>query len=121
MCNYLNKAVMEVEPKEGRPHSALDEDCLGHCGAHDEFQRRAGLRVERRRQLTIRGRGEEEEGKQAMPCPTARAGSHGSNLSSYVRRLNLFFTVSRIVSSVALHNCGGHEPPIYNSMVLSVA
>ena len=113
---------MEVEPEEGGPHSALGEECLGHCGAYDVFQRRAGLRVERRRKLSIRERGEQEEGKQAMPCPTARAGSHGSNLSSYVRWLNVFFTVGRIASSVAVHSCGEQEPPIYNtSIVLSVA
>ena len=107
---------MEVEPEEGRAHSAVGEEGLDHGGAHDELKRRAALCVERRRELPIGRRGEEEEGKQAVPCPAAGAQSHGSQCV-YVRRFSLFFTVS----SVALLNCGGHEPSIYNTAVLSIA
>ena len=70
---------MEVEPQEGGSHAAVGAERPDHGGAHDELQRRAAPGVERRRELPIRGRGEEEEGEQAMPCPAA--GSHGSYAS----------------------------------------
>lgn len=43
---YLDKAVVEEKPDEGRAHPTLEEDGLEHGGPHDELQRRAARRVE---------------------------------------------------------------------------
>jgi len=78
---YLDEAVVEEEPYEGGAHAALGEEGPDHGGAHDEPQRGAAPRVERRRELPVRRRSEHEQGEhQAMPCP--ERSRHGQIYSS---------------------------------------
>jgi hypothetical protein len=75
-CTYLDKAVVEEEPDEGRAHPTLGEERREHGGPHDELQRRACRRVEGRRELLpVRRRSEQEQagGEQAMPAGPERS------------------------------------------------
>lgn len=76
---------MEEEPNKGGAHPSFREQRPDHGGSHDDLQRRAAPRVERRRELTGRRRSEQEHGNQAMPRPERRHGQTSQlNLYSYV-------------------------------------
>lgn len=67
---------MEEEPDEGRAHPTLGEERREHGGPHDELQRRAGRRVEGRRELLpVHRRSEQEQAgdEQAMPADPERS------------------------------------------------
>jgi hypothetical protein len=70
---YIDKAVVEVQPDQRRPHAGL----APHGGRHDTADGEEGVRarrvVERGRQLRRRRRGHCHEHQQA----NKRGGSHG--------------------------------------------
>ena len=78
---YLDEAVVEEEAEKGGAHPAVAViDDTRHDGAHCGLQRRAAGVVERRRELAVRRRREENQCKEhAMAGRRGR--SHGRHLS----------------------------------------
>ncbi|RWW46610.1 hypothetical protein BHE74_00047448, partial [Ensete ventricosum] len=74
---YIDEAVVEEQPEDGRGHPPLLVDGLGHGRPHDALQVGARRAVERRRQLSIGSAGEQDKEAEDEHSVTAEGGGHG--------------------------------------------